>query len=253
MKFLQIERTWIFSLIAVLAIGCGTEFDEYTSQNESLDETTQDLRGADARRAGARPDAIGSRERGDDAEEGIELIPCERGELRRGLICINGFWSTGDRCHSDRQCREGTTCLAPREPHCYLVAPERDSIECPAGSAGPDTPILCAPGFEPELVTRDGCTQCVPVAEECGAAERCRAEGLTVRECIMAYAGSRERALYVIRRANATGLSLDDVIRILACGGDDDDEDDGVSTRRTAQRRGVRVQPAPAPDRAPAR
>ena len=153
-------------------------------------------------------------------DEGVGLVPCERPVPARGLVCIDGFWSTGDRCHSDRQCRTGSACLAPREPHCFLVRAEDEPTVCPRGSFGPENPILCAPGFEPRLVTRDGCQICAAVEDDCAAAERCRAAGLTVPECLAEIAG-RDRAAYILRRAEAAGITQAEALEIVACGGDE--------------------------------
>ena len=150
-------------------------------------------------------------------DEGLGLISCERPVPARGLVCIRGFWSTGDRCSSDRQCRIGSACLAPLgNPHCFLTRPDDGGVECPRGSVPPSTPILCAPGFEHTIVTRDGCQVCAPIEDDCNAAERC----LTIPECISEIVGPR-RARRVLARAEAAGLRPLAVLEILACGGDE--------------------------------
>jgi hypothetical protein len=235
MYFARTVKTIAACLALVIGTGCGTDF-EYEEGGEYLQENSDELRTRSHQRDGARSsvDVRDVRDvRGEDQAE-FELVPCERETLRRGLVCLGGFWTTGDRCSSDRQCTDGSVCLSPREPHCYLVAEEPEPMECPRGSFGPNTPILCAPGFEPELVTRDGCSHCVPVAEECGAAERCRAAGMGIRECIEAYAGSARRAAHIIEQAATMDVSLADVLRIIACG---DDDDEAISVRRTPARR----------------
>ncbi len=251
MQFLKTRSIWLFSLITLVAVGCGTEFDTYDDGDESLNESSAELR-ATAERRGVRALPVERRADSNDADDGPELIPCARPVPARGLVCIRGFWSTGDDCASDRQCDDGSICLAlkfPHDPLCFLLQSEDDSIECPAGSVGPDTPILCAPGFEPELVTRDGCTSCVPIAEECGAAERCRAAGFSLRQCIIAHAGSAQRARHIIGRATESDLSPADVLRILACG----NSDNGDPTRPEPRPRGVEVEPEPAPEEEPSR
>ena len=177
-------------------------------------------------------------------DEGLGLVPCERPPPARGLVCIGGFWSTGDRCSSDRQCRIGTACLAPREPHCYLTRPDEGGVECPRGSVPPSTPILCAPGFEHTIVTRDGCQICAPVEDDCNAAERCRAARRTIPQCISDIVGPL-RARHLLERAEAGGLLPEDVLEILACGGDETRP--GVRPRPTRPDE----RPAPRPRRAP--
>jgi len=234
MNFVRTIRTIVACVAITIATGCGTGFEDEEG-GEYTQAHSDELRTRAQQRDGVRS-AVDVREVGEEEDEEFELVPCEQEAAMRGLMCIGGFWSTGDRCTNDRKCREGTVCLSPREPHCYLIAEEPEPVECPRGSFGPNTPILCAPGYEPELVTRDGCTQCVPVVEACNAAERCREAGVGIRQCIEGYAGSPRRAAYIIDRAATMDLSLGDVLRILACG-DWAHEDDGITVRRTTARR----------------
>ena len=122
-----------------------------------------------------------------------------------------------------------------------------EPIDCPDGSAGPNQPILCAPGFEPVQITRDGCMTCEPVEDDCNAAERCRASGQTIEECLVEVTGSRRRAAAVLSRARSAGISAAEALNAIAC--DDGDDDDSNERRAHAQP----VDPVSTPDRAPSR
>ena len=102
----------------------------------------------------------------------------------RGAICYGGYWIDGHRCSDDDECSDGTICLAPRDPHCAFVAPIDDPVECPAGSAGPEVEILCAPGYELTQITRDGCVSCLPENDACLVVEKCRRSDLTFEACL---------------------------------------------------------------------
>jgi len=153
-------------------------------------------------------------------DEGLGLVECSREPPARGLICVNGFWSTGDRCSRDSECPIGSACLSPREPHCFLTRPDEGGVECPRGSVPASTPILCAPGFEHRVVTRDGCQVCAPAVDDCRAAERCRATGRRLQECVADIVG-RDRAAQLLSRAEESRISPAELLNILACGGDE--------------------------------
>jgi hypothetical protein len=231
MHFNNLRNTVLVTMACLFTFGCGDEFGDYESQDDPLDSQLNALeRGRKAPERNA-PEEVRPI---DGRDENLGLISCREAQPSRQAVCVDGFWSTGDRCHSDRQCRIGSTCLAPREPHCFYVAPERDPTVCPRGSAGPDTPILCAPGFEQQLVTRDGCAICAPVEDDCDAAERCRAAGLTIPQCILEYTGSRARTRALLARAADSGLTELEVLEIIACGGDESRP--GVRVRPTRSR-----------------
>lgn len=236
----SIKYSLISVLIGLFSAACGQEFDTSPDDPGAFDSIEGELRGQQSSDEGAQTRQHSRRARPaevepvDDGASSTELVSCRQSPPARSAICINGFWSTGDRCHDDDNCREGSVCLAPREPHCFFEATsdEIELTDCPAGSTGPETPILCAPGYFQQQVTRDGCVTCLPEEDDCAAVERCRSAGLSFEQCVVEIVGSRARAARLIERAAAVDLGAVDVLEFLACGDTGEEEDDASARRR---------------------
>lgn len=236
----SIKYSLISVLIGLFSAACGQEFDTSPDVSGAFDSIEGELRGQQSSDEGAQAGQSSRRARPaevepiDDGDSSIELVSCRQSPPARSAICINGFWSTGDRCHDDDNCREGSVCLAPREPHCFFEATsdEIELTDCPRGSTGPETPILCAPGYFQQQVTRDGCVTCLPEEDDCAAVERCRSAGLSFEQCVVEIVGSRARAARLIERAAAVDLGAVDVLEFLACGDTGEEEEDDASARR---------------------
>lgn len=144
--------------------------------------------------------------------EDLSLVECDRDDMcDRGEVCLFtetrdgrvGQCSTGDRCDSSRDCPEASVCRGGDGYHCMVVerdrgdAPERDV--CPRGST--DALILCAPGFDHVMVTRE-CATCEPNLD---VLARCRAAGIEPARCRSLLGGGGEHS-DVAARCDAAGI-----------------------------------------------
>jgi hypothetical protein len=158
-----------------------------------------------------------------DTASALELVQCRNDDAR--VSCFDGYASNGQRCHTSRDCEEGTVCRGADSRygggHCFYVArePDRDPRSCPRGSVGGI--VLCAPGFEQTVISRE------PHCETCEAgadiARRCRAAGLTAARCRALLNDNRTDGTNLAHRCRAAGLTPTECRRLVS---DDPDRDD---------------------------